>query len=367
MKILVLGGTGAIGKAVVDILSKQHKVFVTSRQDNKEEINVKYYKGNAHDMTFLIKILDNSYDVIIDFMMYSTAEFKERFELLLNSTDHYFFLSSSRIYANKENDAIVETDKKLIEVINDKDYIKSNDYPLEKARQELILTESSYSNWTIIRPYITYNDNRLQLGIFEKEQWLFRVLNGKSMYFTKDIGEKITTLTYGYDVAYIMSFLVENKLGKKEAIHITQNDTIKWREVAYLYKNILEKKLNKKINFLYEENMNDLNVYINQESVKYDRLYNRKFNNNKILNLINEYSFMDTKIGLEKCLETFLNSNIEFRNIDWVLEALIDKRTHDKQNIAYIKGIKSKIKYLLVRYTSIYFFISKALKKIRDM
>lgn len=51
----------------------------------------------------------------------------------------------------------------------DEDYIKTDEYALQKARQENILLGSKYKNWTIIRPYITYNKERLQLGVLEKK------------------------------------------------------------------------------------------------------------------------------------------------------------------------------------------------------
>ena len=48
---------------------------------------------------------------------------------------------------------------------------------------------------------LPYYNNRLQLGIFEKEIWLQRALDGKKIVFSRNIASKYTTLTYGYDVA----------------------------------------------------------------------------------------------------------------------------------------------------------------------
>ena len=59
MKILVLGGTGAMGKPVVKILgARGHRVDVTTRKArNDEGDNIHYVVGNAHDMAFLENIL----------------------------------------------------------------------------------------------------------------------------------------------------------------------------------------------------------------------------------------------------------------------------------------------------------------------
>ena len=59
MKILVLGGTGAMGVDLVKNLGERaEKVIVTSRSKRKSEFNnVKYVKGDAHDTAFLQSLL----------------------------------------------------------------------------------------------------------------------------------------------------------------------------------------------------------------------------------------------------------------------------------------------------------------------
>lgn len=62
MKILVLGGTGAMGTHLLDILS-QHgaDVTVTSRSHSGVDGTVRYLKGNAHDIGFLLPVLDRQH------------------------------------------------------------------------------------------------------------------------------------------------------------------------------------------------------------------------------------------------------------------------------------------------------------------
>lgn len=48
-------------------------------------------------------------------------------------------------------------------------------------------------------------------------------------------------MTHGDDVARAMAALIGNSKARGEAFHITGNDHIKWREVAEIYKNVLEK------------------------------------------------------------------------------------------------------------------------------
>ena len=58
---------------------------------------------------------------------------------------------------------------------------------LTKALQENLLRASGYKNWTIVRPYITFSDIRLQLGVYEKEQWLYRALQGRAIVSRKTL------------------------------------------------------------------------------------------------------------------------------------------------------------------------------------
>ena len=100
MKILLLGGSGAMGIHLTKLLSDDgYEVFITSRSPRESIGNKHYLLGNAQELIFLQSILQKKWDVIIDFMIYTTISFEERVNLLLNSTLHYVFLSSSRVYS----------------------------------------------------------------------------------------------------------------------------------------------------------------------------------------------------------------------------------------------------------------------------
>jgi hypothetical protein len=153
--ILILGGTGAMGKFLVKRLSASYHVCVTSRKVHKSTDNVTCYQGDAHNDNFLKSILKNEkWLAIIDFMHYGTEEFKKRYQLLLANTAQYVFLSSSRVYAASET-PLTEESPRLVDKVADKDFIRSDDYALAKARQEDLLKISGKDNWTCIRPIVT--------------------------------------------------------------------------------------------------------------------------------------------------------------------------------------------------------------------
>lgn len=165
MYILVLGGTGAMGKPLVKALSKENMVYVTSRSSHKSIGNIKYLQGNARNKDFLNEALSIHYwDAIVDFMVYPEDEFKENLSNFLDNTKQYIYISSARVYAESSN-LITEDTPRLLDVSKDKEFLKTNEYALAKAREEDLLRKSGRTNYTIVRPSITYNTDRLQLGV----------------------------------------------------------------------------------------------------------------------------------------------------------------------------------------------------------
>ncbi len=349
MNILVLGGTGAMGTHLVKLLSENGaKICVTSRKCKNSGDHVKYIQGNAQDISFLKTILQEHWDVIVDFMVYTTTNFKERVPLLLGATSQYVFLSSARVYANSDT-PITEESSRLLDVSRDKEFLATDEYSLAKARQEDILNSSEYNNWTIVRPYITYSENRLQLGVLEKEEWLYRALHGRTIVFSEDIMSRMTTLTYGLDVSRGIMAVINNSYALGKVFHITTSEFIKWSEVLNIYLLVLEEYLGYKPKVLLQ----DLDDFLKSKPAKYqilyDRLFDRQFYSSKIALYVDVANFIKPEAGLIKCLKEFLN-NSQFDYINWRLEAKKDRQTKEKTSLNEIQGIKQKIKYLIYRY-----------------
>ena len=350
MKILVLGGTGAMGVDLVKILGERgEEVTVTSRAERKPEFNnIRYVKGDAHDNAFLKSLLVEKYDVIVDFMVYNTEEFKSRRDILLNATNQYIFLSSSRVYADSKT-PITEDSPRLLDVTTDSEYLKTDEYALTKARQENLLRESGKTNWTIIRPYITYSNQRLQLGVYEKELWLYRALYDRTTVFPKAIAEKYTTMTLGADVAMGISKLIGNEKAMGEAFHIATDKAIKWDDVFAIYKMVFKDVTGKEIKIKYVDDPKPI-LMGNKYQVIYDRLFDRRFDNTKFLKAVGECDFESPELGLEKCLREFLEKPA-FRETPLKAFAYMDKITGERTSMSSFGGIKCKIKYAIGRYT----------------
>lgn len=349
MNILLLGGTGAMGTHLVRLFKNtDNDVFVTSRRQRVDDDNIHYLKGNAHETEFLKHVLNRErWDTIVDFMIYSTEEFKSRINLLLDSCQQYVFLSSSRVYADTQP-KITESSPRLLDVSTDKDYLATDEYALSKARSENVLFENERKNWTIIRPYITFSEQRLQLGVLEKEDWLYRVLHNQTLVFSKDIASKVTTLTYGFDVARGIKAIIGQDEALGEVFHITTDEYHTWQEVFELYIKVLTKHLGHKPKIMIIDQNPRVPIKDSNPQVIYDRYFNRRFDNSKIKKFIDTSDFMPTIKGLELCLEEFLK-HPKFNMTGWGGQAMYDRITGEWTPIKEIPTWTKRIKYILRR------------------
>lgn len=350
MRVLMLGGTGAMGAHLSRLLAEAgNEVVVSSRRKRKKHGRVSYVQGNAKDDVFLVTLLAEEWDVIVDFMVYTTEQFSARVEKLLGATSQYIYLSSARVYAESDR-PLKEDSPRLLDVSEDDVFLSTDEYALSKAREENILKNADSKNWTVIRPYITYAENRLQLGVLEKEEWLYRALKGRTVIFSEDIASKLTTVTYGYDVATGIAAIVGCNDVCGRSFHITGSNAISWKELLDVYLEQIEKHLGKQPKLI----LADLDTFMRSRpygryQICYDRLYDRRFDNSAISKHVDVSKFLEPKVGLAKCINSFLECPA-FDAINWRGEAFKDRICKEHTPLSEIDGLKNKIKYILYRY-----------------
>ncbi len=353
MKVLLLGGTGVIGNSLVRKLNADNiDVYVTSRCRRTSYDSVHYIQGNAKDLNFLKGVCKlEKWNVIIDFMSYKTNEFAERYELLLDSTTQYIFISSARVYGNEEH-PIKETSLRLLDSSTDDDFLKTDEYSLTKARQENLLFSSLKKKYTIVRPCITYGKERLQLGVLEKEEWLYRAIHGRTVVFCREILDSITTMTIGNDMCNAIYELIGKPFAVGEVFHLTSSHHRTWNEIFKIYQSAFLELMNKdlKMKVVSLDQFLECRLPYLKYQVIYDRVFNRDYNVDKEKTFIDVDSFVSPEDGLKMCLAAFLEENRPFKNINWLLEARKDKLTKEYTPLNEISGIKNKISYFFERY-----------------
>lgn len=341
-----------MGKYLTEILAckENNEVYVTSRCCRKNELQVHYLQGNAHNLAFLTDVLAKcTWDAVVDFMVYNTREFAQRVNLLLNSTKQYVFISSARVFAGTER-RITEESPRLLDVSTDAVYLATDEYALTKARQENLLRNSGLRNWTIVRPYITFSENRLQLGVYEKGTWLYRALHGRSIVFSHDIASHYTTMTYGKDVAAGIAGLIGNPMTIGEDFNVVTDESHTWSEVLDIYLDVLEQNTGCRPRVCYTNQAVNLRFKKAQYQVKYCRLLDRRFDNTKLLAAVPSLQFGTLKSELQSCLQTYLVRYADKERVGWRSQAILDKVSGERAHINEMKDWKSRAIYYVYLY-----------------
>ncbi len=327
MRVLVLGATGAMGRYVVPkLLERGYNVAAVSLDDmESNDKRLRYIKANATDMDVIRDILSESYDGIIDFMVYPTPKFAERFELILGNTSHYIYLSSYRVYANEEH-PITENSPRLLEASHDKEFLATEDYSLYKARCENILRSSVFGNWTAVRPAVTYSTGRYQLVTLEANVNIPRAKKGLPVLVPESTLGVEATMSWAGDVAEMIVRLLFNEEAKREIYTVSTSEHHKWGEIAEYYREFAGLEIVPVDNETYLKCFSpDRNVQpVAKYQLEYDRMFDRIIDNTKILKAtgMKQSELMPLKKGLEyelsrlpydyKWSPTVINDNMDF-------------------------------------------------------
>ena len=328
-KVLVLGGTGALGTYLVpELIKMKYRVDVVSL-DKKESDNpdLNFIQRDAKDFVFLNEILKNEYCAIVDFMVYfSVEEFEKYSNLFLNSTDHYIFTSSYRVYADSAI-PITEESPKLLDISKDKNFLSSGDYSLYKAQEENLLIGSGKRNWTILRPTITYSQSRFQLTILEARVFIWRMLNKKTVVLPEPAMDIQGTLSWAGDFGKMVARLVCNPYAKGEIYTVGTSEHHTWKELAMIYKKIGN------LNFITTDTESFLNIVDpgnihTRQQLIYDRYFNRAIDNKKIL----------AASGFRQEDLTTVENGLTFELSKFSIDQIpIDKKVNDRMNEFLLK------------------------------
>ena len=318
-KVLVLGGTGVMGSYLIPRLLKFGFDVDAVYLDNKQQqnSNLRYFMGNAKDLTYLRQLVKKDYDAIVDFMIYSTPEFAERCNFFLENTQHYIYLSSYRVYADSKL-PITEETPRLLDVSMDKEYLASDDYSLHKARGENALLVSGKKNWTAVRPTITYSSQRLQLITLEGNTIINRSRQGKAVVLPREALSAQTTMTWGGDVAEMIARLVLNEKAYGETYTVATAEHQPWEVVAKYYQELIGLKYIAVgiDDFLSIQSDEPYDNY--RWKLIYDRIYDRVVDNRKILNItgLKQSELKPLYLGLKESLDE-LDKNKVFGNMEY--------------------------------------------------
>ncbi len=302
-RILVIGATGAMGQYLVPLLAKQgHLVDAVSLDDVPDTIpNVTYIKANAKDRSVYAELLGRHYDGVVDFLIFNTSELPYYLPTALRNSGHYIYLASYRVYDNKEV-PIRETSPRNFETADDLWFRHSDDYAIYKARGEEMLKGSGYTNWTSIRPAITYSRMRYQLVTLEAPLTVGRAFRNKACVLPEEARNIQATMSWAGNAAQMIAGLLFNDKALRECFTISTSEHHTWGEIADYYRDIcgLRSYWIPKEDYLSVWAPGPYNHHARWQ-LDYDRLFTRIIDNSKVLSVtgLRQEDFMPLYDGLK--------------------------------------------------------------------
>ena len=285
-RILVIGGTGAMGVYLVPLLAKNgYSVTVVANDETMPEDyeNVRFIKANMLDMSAVRKFAEEDYDGVVDFMIYNTSNLGKYLPVYLDHTRHYVYLSSYRVFADEQH-PVVESSPQLLNASTDYELRYSDDYAIHKAKGECFLRGWKTDNWTIIRPAITYSKYRCQLITLERPQIMGALKANKPVVLAENAMNVQATMTWAGDVALMITRLLFNQKAMRNDYNVTTCETRTWGEIAEYYKDIfgLRYLVGTEEEYLRARAGGDYERWMVWQ-LHYDRMFNRIMDNSKIL------------------------------------------------------------------------------------
>jgi nucleoside-diphosphate-sugar epimerase len=360
LKILMIGGTGALSSDVVELsILRGHSVFILNRGFKSKSISKKItlLKADIKNKSQISKVLKNlHFDVVVDFLSYKVVDIKNTVSLFQDKCHQFVFISSACTYRRAKEDGIITENSPLVN--------ESWNYSKDKVECEKYLISKCSDiglKYTIIRPYITYGDTRIPYGIMPPygQHWTLieRILNNKPI-FIWDKGDTICNITHTADFAIGLVGLFGNPKAYNEAFHITGDEIISWKDLLYLVGKLVNKKpLLVEIPSLYAaEKLPHLKGILLG-----DRSLDGVFDNSKIKNAVPEFI---CKIPLEKGILRTINcykDNSYLEGIDYQWDAQMDKLIYDylkETNSDQMTGVNLKLKkYFKISFKEKYVYI----------
>lgn len=327
-KVLLLGGTGTISSAVLGFaLRKGFEVTILNRGSKKNQIpiGVETILCDYKD-TDALQILAKKrhFDVIVDFLSRTPEDIERVYPILSACCKQYIFISTACVYWRYLKDMPIKEDSPKPN--------KNWSYNVEKFECEETLkslSKDSKTYYTIVRPYITYDNERIPFGIAPEYKYhrtiVERIKSGKPMFIWGD-GQTMTTSTYVSEFAVGLVGLFLNDKAHNEDFHITSSMAYPVIDVLTL----LFEKLGKKPQIVHLTN-EELSEWLPQykNMLLGDRVLPAVFDNSKIKNAVPEFeSKITLSEGLDKILE-YYNNKSEY-DYDYKYDALIDRMLTNK-------------------------------------
>ena len=226
--VLYLGGTGTISAACVrESLSLGWSVTILNRGRTSARPvpdGVEALQADLDDTAALRAVLkDRSFDVVCDFMSFTTDRLSRNVDLLRDHTGQYVFISSASAYAKPVASLPITESTPLRNPFwqYSRDKIACEDLLVRAFREQGFPA-------TIVRPSHTYDE--VYVPLIGGWTALARMIAGRPAIVPGD-GTSLWTLTHASDFAYCFARLLGRAQAIGEAYHITGDEVLPWNAI----------------------------------------------------------------------------------------------------------------------------------------
>ena len=230
MKILFIGGTGAISGAVSQLIVQQgHELWLLNRGNRPLPQGAHSLVADINDLpTVRQKLADHTFDVVADFLAYGAAQIERDYQLFNGRTRQYVYISSASVYHKPPINWLITESTPQVNPYWQyaKDKIAGEQLAVQLYREKGFPV-------TIVRPSHTYSEGKVPLALGGAGgSWpvLKRMKEGKPVIIPGD-GTALWTLTHSRDFAKGFAGLLGNPHAIGETVQITGDEAMTWNQV----------------------------------------------------------------------------------------------------------------------------------------
>ncbi len=229
MKVLFIGGTGVISSACARLaIERGFKLAVLNRGKRPVIAGSRQILADIADAAAAGAALGSeSWDVVVDFISFTTAEMEQRIALFRGRVAQFIFISSASIYQKPLAHYPITESTPLVNPFWD--------YSRNKiACEERLLRALQAENFpvTIIRPSWTYDETRITVPVNSPKNFTVvdRMRRGLPVIVPGD-GTSLWTMTHNTDFAKGLVGLLGHQGAIGHAFHITSDEVLSWNQI----------------------------------------------------------------------------------------------------------------------------------------
>ena len=227
MKALVIGGTGIISSACVELAAARGidlRLLNRGHATRPLPTNVEVLQGDIRDKDAVSKLVkDMTFDVVVNFVAFTPEHIETDLALFRDRAKQYIFISSASAYQTPPGNWLTTESTPL----------RNPFWAYSRAKiacEERLMVAYREEGFpvTIVRPSHTYDARSLPLdGGYTVVD---RMRAGKKVVVHGD-GTSLWTLTHHRDFAKGFVGLLGNPHALGEAVHITSDEVLTWNQI----------------------------------------------------------------------------------------------------------------------------------------